>query len=150
MRLLAVLIIVPLIEIALFIQIGSALGVLFTLFMVVSTAIIGTIFLRYQGLAILFELKRALSSGGDVTTTLLHGALICVAGLLLLTPGILTDTVGFLLLVPSFRQTLINWGIKNLASNIFVNSKYSSTGQDSDIIEGSAYKVDRDQHSNSK
>ncbi len=98
---------VPLIEIALFIEIGGLIGLWPTLAIVVATAIVGGILLRAQGYAALAALRRRLDRGGDPSGPLAHGALILVAGVLMLTPGFFTDTVGFLLLVPPVRSAVI-------------------------------------------
>ena len=97
------LVAVPIVEIALFIQVGGWLGLWPTIGIVILTAAIGTVLLRAQGLATLGELQRRLSTGEDPSATLAHGAMILVAGVLLLTPGFFTDGVGFLLLTPPVR-----------------------------------------------
>ena len=94
---------VPLIEIALFIQVGGLIGLWPTLAIVVITAIVGTALVRSQGLRALGELQGSFSRLEDPTTPLAHGAMILLAGALLLTPGFFTDAVGFAFLVPRFR-----------------------------------------------
>lgn len=98
---------VPILEIALFIQVGGALGLLPTLAIVILTAAIGTYLVRSQGLAEIAKLQRSLNELRDPLGPLAHGAMILAAGLLLLTPGFFTDAVGFSLLVPQVRQALI-------------------------------------------
>jgi Protein affecting phage T7 exclusion by the F plasmid len=95
---------VPLIEIALFIQIGGLIGLWPTLLVVIVTAIAGTWLVRTQGLQTLARLQRSFEDLRDPTEPLAHGAMILFSGALLLTPGFFTDAVGFLLLVPAFRQ----------------------------------------------
>ncbi len=97
------LVVVPIIEIALFIEVGGWLGLWPTIGIVILTAAIGTVLLRAQGLAALGELQRRLSTGKDPSATLAHGAMILLAGVLLLTPGFFTDGIGFLLLAPPVR-----------------------------------------------
>lgn len=94
---------VPLIEITLFVQIGGAIGLGWTLVTVIITAILGTYFVRSQGLATLARLQSSFSDMDDPTEPLVHGAMILFAGALLLTPGFFTDAVGFALMVPAFR-----------------------------------------------
>ncbi|MCV3270004.1 FxsA family protein [Roseobacter sinensis] len=94
---------VPLIEIALFIQIGGAIGLGWTLVTVVLTAIAGTWLVRNQGLLAMSELKSSFSDLRDPTEPLVHGAMILFSGALLLTPGFFTDAIGFLLLIPAVR-----------------------------------------------
>lgn len=97
---------VPLIEIALFIQIGGWIGLWPTLAVVVLTAVLGTWLVRREGMRALDDLRRSFATLGDPAAPLAHGAAILFAGALLLTPGFFTDTVGFLLLVPPVRAAL--------------------------------------------
>ncbi len=106
------LVAVPIIEIALFIQVGGWLGLWPTIGIVILTAAIGTALLRAQGLATLGELQRRLGAGEDPSTTLAHGAMILVAGVLLLTPGFFTDGVGFALLMPPVRAAGIRLALR--------------------------------------
>lgn len=97
---------VPLIEIALFIQVGGLIGLWPTLLIVVLTAILGTFLVRQQGLDALSRVQNSFSQLSDPTEPLAHGAMIVFSGALLLTPGFFTDAVGFALLVPPFRQKI--------------------------------------------
>ena len=106
------LVAVPIIEIALFIEVGGWLGLWPTIAIVILTAAIGTVLLRAQGLATLGELQRRLGAGEDPSATLAHGAMILVAGVLLLTPGFFTDAVGFALLTPPVRAAAIRLAIR--------------------------------------
>ena len=99
---------VPLIEIALFIQVGGAIGLWATLAIVVLTAIAGTALVRGQGIMTLNRLRSSFSDMQDPTEPLVHGAMILFSGALLLTPGFFTDAVGFALLVPAVRVWLFN------------------------------------------
>lgn len=110
------LIAVPIIEIALFIQVGGALGLWPTLGLVFLTAIIGGVLLRAQGFSALARMQRAMAEGGDPRGPLAEGVTILVAGLLMLTPGFFTDTLGFLLLLPPVRVALIAWAGPRLAA----------------------------------
>lgn len=94
---------VPLIEIALFIQIGGAIGMWPTLAVVVITAFIGSTLVRNQGSREFGKLKQSFSELNDPSEPLANGAMILFAGALLLTPGFFTDFVGFALLIPSVR-----------------------------------------------
>lgn len=98
---------VPLIEISLFITIGGWLTLWPTLGLVLLTGIIGTALMRWQGLKVLAELRGDMGQIRDPLSPLAHGALILVAGLLLLTPGFFTDAIGFLLMVPAVRAWII-------------------------------------------
>jgi UPF0716 protein FxsA len=105
MVLLAAFIAIPLIEIALFIQIGGWIGLWPTLLIVVITAIVGTVMVRSQGFSVLRRIQRSIETlEEDPTAPLAHGAMILFSGALLLTPGFFTDAVGFALLVPPVRE----------------------------------------------
>jgi UPF0716 protein FxsA len=97
---------VPLIEIALFIQVGGWIGLWPTLAIVLLTAVLGTWLVRREGMRALADLRHSFETLGDPAAPLAHGAAILLAGALLLTPGFFTDTVGFLLLIPPVRQAL--------------------------------------------
>ncbi len=109
---------VPLIEIALFIQVGGLIGLWPTLGIVILTAIAGTWLVRSQGRMALGQLQNSFSSLEDPTEPLAHGAMILISGALLLTPGFFTDLVGFLLLIPQFRLAVIRY----VASRVTVRS----------------------------
>lgn len=100
---------VPLIEIGLFIQIGGWIGLWPTLGIVVLTAILGTFLVRSQGLMAMNNLRGSFSKLEDPSEPLAHGAMILLAGALLLTPGFFTDGVGFALLAPPIRSALISY-----------------------------------------
>jgi len=105
---------VPLIEIGLFIQIGGWIGLWPTLGIVVLTAILGTYLVRSQGLMALDKLRGSFSRLEDPSEPLAHGAMILLAGALLLTPGFFTDAVGFALLAPPVRSSLIAYMRKHI------------------------------------
>ena len=103
MRLLLAFIAVPLIEIALFIQVGGLIGLWPTLLIVLATAVLGSWLVRTQGAQELGRLRQSFSSLQDPSEPLANGAMILFAGALLLTPGFFTDACGFALLVPGIR-----------------------------------------------
>lgn len=98
---------VPLIEIGLFIQVGGAIGLWPTLLIVVLTAVAGTALVRSQGALALARLRSSFETLHDPTEPLAHGAMILFSGALLLTPGFFTDAVGFALLVPAVRNVVL-------------------------------------------
>lgn len=104
MWLLFAFIAVPMIEIALFIQVGGIIGLGWTLTIVLFTAVLGTWLVRTQGAMALGQLGASFSEMRDPTEPLVNGAMILFAGALLLTPGFFTDAIGFALLVPAFRK----------------------------------------------
>lgn len=98
---------IPIIEIALFIQVGGLIGLWPTLAIVVLTAVAGTMLMRSQGAHAWIEIQRSFSEFRDPTRPLAHGVMILVAGMLLLTPGFFTDAVGLALLVPGIRDLVM-------------------------------------------
>ena len=119
MWLFAIFVAVPILEIALFIQIGGWLGLWPTLAIVVATAALGTWLVRRQGLAEIARIQRSLGELRDPTQPLAHGAMILASGLLLLTPGFFTDAVGFALLVPNVRDALMRFVRKRIKVHSF-------------------------------
>jgi UPF0716 protein FxsA len=109
MWLLLIFLAVPLIEIALFIQVGGLIGLWPTLGIVILTAIAGSWLVRSQGLSELNRLRSSFSDLRDPTEPLAHGAMILLAGALLLTPGFFTDAVGIALLIPAVRRAVLKY-----------------------------------------
>lgn len=97
---------IPLIEIALFVVVGERIGLLWTIFIVIATAIAGTTLLRMQGAGALANARSAMDSGRLPVESVADGIFLLIAGILLLTPGFLTDFIGFLLFIPGLRHTL--------------------------------------------
>lgn len=124
MWLLLAFIAVPLIEIALFIQVGGVIGLWPTLAIVVITAILGAAMVRSQGAGAMAELRRSLNELDDPTEPLAHGAMILFSGALLLTPGFFTDAIGFALLLPPVRRAVFRY----LRARVTVTSFTVGTG----------------------
>ena len=102
-KLLLLFIIVPAMELGLLIQVGIYLGTWPTLALIVFTGIVGAYLARLQGLSVLTRAQEQMSRGELPAGSLADGVMILIAGALLMTPGILTDVLGFSLLVPAFR-----------------------------------------------
>ena len=119
-----IFVLVPVIEIALFIQAGDWFGLGPTLFMIVLTAVIGVSLLRQQGLSTLYKAQQKMNQWELPAQEMVEGIMLAVAGALLITPGFFTDTVGFLLLIPVFRRYLFNQVLKNKV-NMHVQSNQS-------------------------
>lgn len=134
------LLFIPILEISVFILIGGQIGVLSTLGMILVTAIVGTILLRIQGFATLARIQAQSQNGAIPGKELVNGVMIMIAGVLLLTPGFVTDSIGFLLFFPPFRQFLWSTiaskvvvktnGSFNQARNPFENSRSGAGGED--------------------
>ncbi len=112
------LLVVPIVEIVAFIVIGGQIGIGWTLLMILVTAVIGTILLRIQGLQLITHIRNEIDAGKVPARALGDGAMLLVAGILLLTPGFVTDGIGFLLFVPPVRTAI--WSF--LASRITVQA----------------------------
>lgn len=103
---------VPVVEIALFIVVGRQIGVLPTIGIVLLTAMLGASLVSRQGRGAMRDVRDELAAGRFPGPQLAHGAMILVAGALLLTPGFLTDATGFALLVPAVREGLRRWAVR--------------------------------------
>jgi len=141
---------VPLIEIALFIQVGGLIGLWPTLGIVVLTAMLGTWLVRTQGAMAIGRLRSSFSKLDDPTEPLAHGAMILIAGALLLTPGFFTDAVGFALLAPPIRTSLFEFLRKRIKVQRFemgpdgprdMRREPGRQGRD-DVIEGQYEEVE--------
>ena len=99
-----IFLLLPLAEIAGFVVVGKAIGVLATLGLTVATGLLGVALLRRQGLGILKRLEEANQADGQAMREITHGVMIVIAAFLLLIPGFLTDIVGFLLFIPFVRD----------------------------------------------
>jgi UPF0716 protein FxsA len=104
--LLSLFVIIPLLEFALLIEIGRRLGTLETLVLVFGTGLVGAYLARLEGFRILYQIRTQLAMGQLPGEQLFDGLLVLVAGVVLITPGILTDAVGLLLLFPPTRYPI--------------------------------------------
>ena len=95
---------VSILELAVIIEVGSRLGVMVTILLILFTAVFGAYFAQTQGWQILIRLQTELNAGQLPSNTLIEGLLILIGGVLLLTPGFITDTLGFLLILPPTRK----------------------------------------------
>ncbi|MEM7643393.1 MAG: FxsA family protein [Pseudomonadota bacterium] len=141
MWLFAIFVAVPILEIALFIQVGGWLGLWPTLAIVVLTAALGTFLVRRQGLAELRRVQASFNTLSDPTRPLAHGAMILASGLLLLTPGFFTDAVGFALLVPGIRDTVMRYVAARVNVQSFTMGQAQPSGPRDNVVEGDYVEV---------
>lgn len=94
----------PLLEIAGFVVVGSEIGVLPTIGLVILSAVAGSLLLRWQGFGALTRIRAQIEAGNPPGRELAHGLMIMFAGVLLLIPGFITDIVGLLLFIPAVRE----------------------------------------------
>lgn len=112
--LLLILVAIPLLEIALLVKVGQALGFWWTILIVVGTAVAGSTLLHRQGIDTIRRVMAAAASGQPPVESLLDGVVLIMAGVLLLTPGLITDALGLLLLIPPVRWLLIRKALKRI------------------------------------
>ena len=95
---------IPIIEIAIFITVGSNIGILNTIAIILLTAVIGIYFVRRQGLTLLFNAQRNMTQGIMPTEEIKGGIFLLISGLLLITPGFFTDCMGFLMFLKPIQN----------------------------------------------
>lgn len=117
---LAVLIGIPILEISVFVEVGGEIGALNTAILTILTAIAGMALLRHQGLSVLLKAQSNINAGKSPVNEILSGVMLALAGLFLLIPGFVTDTVGFLLFLTPLRNLI--------AGQLAKNSAFASTG----------------------
>lgn len=115
-RLLLLFIFVPLIELCLFLWLGQRIGIATTLAIILLTAVLGAYLTKSQGLRALERYRSAIASGKLPHEEVMDGLMILIAGAVLLTPGFLTDAIGFALLIPTVRdvvRAIVNTKLKD-------------------------------------
>jgi UPF0716 protein FxsA len=118
----ALFLLVPLIEIALFVTVGGWLTLWPTLAIVLGTGVLGAFLVRWQGMGVLRDIQAA-GVTGDPISPLAHGALILIGGFMLILPGFFTDTLGFLLMIPPLRRILIGFLARRVRFDGFVAAR---------------------------
>lgn len=133
---------VPVAEISLLIRVGGSIGPLNTILFVILTAVLGAYLVRQQGFATITKLQEESNAGRIPAMQIAEGVALLFAGAVLLTPGFITDALGFSLLIPPVRQGIITWFIKR---GLTSSSQFSFTQGPSsppgphirpDVIEG--------------
>jgi len=123
-----VFLVIPVIEIYFLIQVGEQIGALWTVLLVVLTAVIGVKLLRQQGLSTLMKAQKKMQSGTLPANEIVEGIALLISGAFLLTPGFFTDFLGFLLLIPTTRKVMmVLFAAK--ATHYFKNKMYSNVNQ---------------------
>ena len=106
-HLLLLFIVIPILEMWVLIQVGNRIGAFYTIGLVLLTALIGINLLRQQGLSTLWRAQQRMNSGQIPVLEMVEGLLLAVGGALLLTPGFVTDGIGFVCLLPGLRQLIV-------------------------------------------
>ena len=148
------LIFLPIIEIAVFIALGGEIGIWNTVILIIGTALIGAWILRQQGLATLRDAHQSLGQQVFPVSALFDGACLLLAGAFLLTPGFVTDALGFLICIPLVRRILRNWAwiTINRSSSYSKWTKNEETPDgpyhNRDTIDGSFREIDPEKQLN--
>ncbi len=119
-------IIIPLVELYLIIKVGGIIGAFWTVILVLATAFIGVNLLRYQGMSTLARAQQSMSRGALPAMEMMEGMALAVAGAFLITPGFITDTLGFLCLIPATRQAIIRYIMAN--ASVRTHQSFRSDG----------------------
>lgn len=133
----------PLIEIALFVTVGGWIGLWPTLALVIGTGVAGVSVIRWQGLQAMEGLRQASQLRRNPIGQLADGALIAVAGVLLILPGFLTDTLGVLLLIPPVRALVIRLGAAR--AQVYGSARFDGPRRSgADVIDGEYFEIGQD------
>ena len=115
-------VVIPLVELYFLIVVGGMIGALWTVILVLVTAFIGVNLLRMQGMSTLSRAQRTMEHGQIPAMEMMEGVALAVAGVLLITPGFITDAIGFLCLIPASRQAIIRF----LMARATMHTRYDS------------------------
>ena len=151
--LLILFLIIPIIEIYALLKVGDIIGAFPTIILVVLTAVIGAGLLRQQGLSTLARLQQNMGQGKLPAQEMIEGVLLAVGGALLMTPGFVTDTMGFLCLLPFSRKFIAQNIMKRSADKLKVGVSAQMGGftyqsandkapHDANIVEGEFTEVE--------
>jgi len=136
-----VVLIIPFAGIYLLLQVGSVIGAFPTIFLVVFTAVLGAWLLRQQGFATFQRFQASLAQGEIPAYEMIEGPIILVGGALLLTPGFITDVLGFACLVPQLRKKIAQYVIENHLVQAGGPFQQKTTAAN-DVLEGEYTKED--------
>ena len=131
------IILIPAIEIYLLIKIGSQIGAIITILLIFLTAVVGVYYAKYEGLNTLKSGFVQISKNQTPTYEVISGAAIAIAALLLIVPGFITDTLGFLLIFPSSRKIIFkiltkNMKYKKAKKNNFIEGDFEDIEDEND------------------
>jgi UPF0716 protein FxsA len=136
LALVAVFILVPLAELYVILKVGDAIGVLWTILLLVADSLLGSLLLRVQGRSVWRRFNAVLSEGRMPHREVIDGVLVIFGGAFLLTPGFITDVVGLVLLIPPTRALVRRLVVRRLGRRVAVQATRTS-GQPYDV-EGTA------------
>lgn len=137
-RLFLVFLIVPVVETWVLIQVGSVIGILPTIGLIILTAVVGSQLARHQGLQTIREIQACQQRGELPALPLIEGAVLLVAGVMLALPGLITDFLGLLMLIPQLRKPVASRILKRAVVSQGFGAAHNRSGADNDshTIEG--------------
>ena len=143
MKFLALFLLMPLLEVAVFVQVGGKIGAFWTLALTLGSAVLGVFLVRTQGLRTFMAAKVQLAQGETPAMAVVEGIMLLLAGVMLMVPGFLTDALGALILVPFIRASLAS----SVLEKVFIARAQSGSFKqnqptDSHTIEGSFRRED--------
>ncbi|MGZ4967924.1 MAG: FxsA family protein [Methylobacter sp.] len=130
-----VVLIIPFVEIYLLIQVGGIIGAFPTILLVVFTAVLGAWLLKQQGLATFQRFQESLAQGVIPAYEMIEGPIILVGGALLLTPGFITDIIGFACLIPQLRRKIAQFVIEHYLVQAGGHFQQATTAENN-VLEG--------------
>ena len=116
---------IPVIELSVLIDVGGEIGAFSTILLCLLTAAIGLSIVRFQGMQVFANMQNAAREGNPVGENLVHGFFLLIAGLFLLIPGFVTDTLGALLLIPPLRVLLGKAGLAHIVVRSNMHSHHT-------------------------
>ena len=124
-----IIILIPVIEIYLFIKLGAQIGAIYTILLIFITAIVGVYYAKYEGLNTLKSAFRQINSNEPPTYEIISGATIALGAVMLIIPGFATDLLGFIIIFPITRRILLNKFIKKFETrkkekNNFIDGEF--------------------------
>ncbi|MBU2591683.1 MAG: FxsA family protein [Nitrospinota bacterium] len=134
-KLFMLFVILPIVELSILIKIGHIMGVFNTVMLILLTAMVGSFMVKMEGLNVLYRFQENTNRGIFPAEELFDGVLILIAGVLLITPGVVTDFIGFLFVFPASRGVIKKLIKKYLKTQIIVNSGGGGGNDDNNIID---------------
>lgn len=134
---------IPLVELYFILVVGDIIGAFWTVILVLLTAIIGVNLLRIQGMSTLARAQRNMAQGAIPALEMMEGVALAIAGVLLITPGFITDSIGFLLLIPASRQVIIRFIMARATVYTGSTGFHSSVEKPSDKSQSASAKTTR-------
>jgi len=133
---------IPLVEIYLLIEIGSVIGAIATVFLVVFTAVLGAMLLQAQGVSTLRRVQEAMARGEVPAIEMVEGVMLVIGGALLLTPGFFTDLFGFICLISPLRRALIRIWLRRYGQVNVHSSTDQTRPKDPKTLDGEYWRDD--------